>query len=158
VSCGTALGCGIIINNQLFNGNNCGAGEIGLLHYLDHNIEYYASGNLFKVSFNTTAEEAYRAALHGDTAAAGYWREFGNHLGEALKSVIYAYDPEAIVLGGSVSKAYALFNDAMRSSLHNFAYPESIKRLKIFQSQNENITLLGAASLVSEDILASEPR
>jgi glucokinase len=148
VSSGTALGCGIIINNQLFNGNNCGAGEIGLLHYLDHNIEYYASGNLFKVFFNTTAEEAYRAALNSDVAALGHWREFGHHLAEALKSVIYAYDPEAIVLGGSLSKAYALFDDAMRSSLEDFAYPQSIRRLKIFQSQNENITLLGAASLV----------
>jgi glucokinase len=47
VSAGTGLGAGIIINHQLFNGNNCGAGEIGLLPYLDHNIEYYASGNLF---------------------------------------------------------------------------------------------------------------
>jgi len=149
VSSGTALGCGIIINNQLFTGNNCGAGEIGLLHYLDHNIEYYASGNFFKVFFNTTAEEAYRAAVNRDIAALGYWREFGNHLAEALKSVIYAYDPEAIVLGGSLSKAYAFFNDAMRASLQNFAYPESIKRLKIYQSQNENTTLLGAASLIT---------
>ena len=58
VSAGTGLGAGIIVNDHLFNGNNCGAGEIGLLPYLDHNIEYYASGNLFRAVFHTTAEAA----------------------------------------------------------------------------------------------------
>ena len=152
VSSGTGLGCGIIINNQLFNGNNCGAGEIGLLHYLDHNIEYYASGNLFRVFYNTTAEEAYQLAIKKSPQALGYWKEYGNHLAEAIKSVVYAYDPEAIVLGGSLSKAYEFFQDAMHTSLLDFSYPESIKRLKIYQSQNENVTLLGAASLITQEI------
>jgi glucokinase len=62
VSIGTGLGSGIIINDSLFEGVNCGAGEIGLLPYLDHNIEYYASGNLFKVKFDTTAEQANKLA------------------------------------------------------------------------------------------------
>ncbi|MBA4058394.1 MAG: sugar kinase, partial [Marivirga sp.] len=142
------LGAGVIINNQLFHGNNCGAGEIGLLPYLDHNIEYYASGNLFQAFYHTTAEEAHHLALKGNAEALASWNEFGKHFGEALKCVIYAYDPEAIVLGGSLSKAYDFFKDAMNRSLEGFAYPESIKRLKIYQSVNGNITLLGAAALV----------
>jgi glucokinase len=154
VSSGTGLGAGIIINNQLYNGNNCGAGEIGLLPYLDHNIEYYASGNLFPAFFNTTAEEAHQQALAGDARALAAWKEFGIHMAEALKCVIYAYDPEAIVLGGSLSKAYNLFRDNMNATLKDFPYPESLKRLKIYQSQNENITLLGAAAMVNQQIAA----
>jgi glucokinase len=150
VSSGTGLGAGIIINNQPFYGNNCGAGEIGLLPYLDHNIEYYASGNLFRAYFNMTAEEAHQRALAGDAKALGYWKEFGIHMAEALKCVVYAYDPEAIVLGGSLSKAFNLFRDNMNATLKDFTYPESMKRLKIFQSQNENITLLGAAAMVRQ--------
>jgi glucokinase len=149
VSVGTGLGSGIIINNQLYYGNNCGAGEIGLLAYLDHNIEYYASGNLFRAVFNTSAEEANRSALDGDPDALRYWGEYGIHLGHALKSVVYTYDPEAIVLGGSLSKAYDFFKDSMNDSLKDFSYPESIKRLSIYRSQNENITLLGAAALAN---------
>jgi glucokinase len=154
VSSGTGLGAGIIINNQLFNGNNCGAGEVGLLPYLDHNVEFYASGNLFRAYFNTTAEEAHQQALAGNEQALGYWKEFGIHMAAALKCVVLAYDPEAIVLGGSLSKAYALFKRSMDISLQDFPYPESIKRLKIFQSQNENINLLGAAALVQQYIKA----
>jgi glucokinase len=152
VSIGTGLGSGMIINDNLFEGVNCGAGEVGLLPYLDHNIEYYASGNLFKVKFNTTAEEANRQACEGNPAAIGHWKEFGWHVGEALKCIVYAYDPEAIVLGGSLSKAFRLFSESMYLSLHNFEFPESIKRLRIFQSTNENITILGAAALVHRQL------
>lgn len=150
VTSGTGLGAGIIINSQLFQGNNCGAGEIGLLHYLEHNIEYYASGNLFRALYNTTAEEAHHYGLIGDSEALGQWSAFGIHLAHALKSVVLTYDPEAIVLGGSLSKAYDLFEDSMYNSLQEFPFPESIRRLKIYKSQNENITLLGAAALVSQ--------
>lgn len=152
ISCGTGLGSGIIINNQLYNGLNCGAGEIGLLHYLEHNIEYYASGNLFTSQFNTTAEIAHQRALEGDQIAKGYWSQFGMHLAEAIKSVVLTYDPEAIVLGGSLSKAFALFSPAMHTALQDFPYPKSMQRLAIFQSTTENITLLGAAALPSQDV------
>jgi glucokinase len=148
ISIGTGLGSGIIINNNLFEGANCGAGEIGLLPYLDRNIEYYASGNLFKVKFHTTAENAHNRAVAGNVEAIEQWNEFGKHVGEAIKCVAYAYDPEAVVLGGSLSKAFRFFNDAMHESMLNFEFPESIKRLKIFQSTNDNITVLGAAALV----------
>ena len=148
VSIGTGLGSGIIINNHLFEGVNCGAGEVGLLPYLDRNIEYYASGNLFKVKFNTTAQDAHNRAVAGSIEAIEQWNEFGRHVGEAIKCVAYAYDPEAVVLGGSLSKAYRFFNESMRQSLLTFEFPESIKRLKIFQSTNDNITVMGAAALI----------
>ncbi len=151
ISCGTGLGSGIIINNELYSGGNCGAGEIGLLHYLDHNIEYYASGNLFSACYNTTAEAAHQLALEGDETAKQWWQVFGRHLAEAIKSVVFAYDPEAIVLGGSLSKAYGLFEAAMTASLRDFPYPKSIEKLKIFQSKDPDISLLGAAALCARD-------
>jgi len=40
----------------------------------------------------------------------------------------------------------------MYLSMHNFEFPESIKRLRIFQSTNENITILGAAALVHRQL------
>jgi glucokinase len=148
ISSGTGLGSGIIIDNQLFNGSNCGAGEIGLLYYLEHNIEYYASGNLFHVHFNTTGELAHQRALEGDQEALAQWQEFGQHMAAALKCAVFAYDPEAIVLGGSLTKAYRFFNESMREALEDFPYPESIRRLEIMPSENPDITVLGAAALV----------
>lgn len=148
---GTGLGSGIIVNGELFQGSNCGAGEIGLLSYGAHNLEYYASGNFFEAIHGTTAITAHDLALAGDEVALEWWREFGKHMGHAIKTVVYAYDPQAIVIGGSLSKAFGLFQAAMHESLENFTYPESIKRLKIMQSTNEDITLLGAAALLESD-------
>lgn len=148
VTTGTGLGSGIIINKQLYVGNNCGAGEIGLLPYLDKNIEYYASNNFFEAIHGITALEANQAAVAGDEASIALWAQFGTHLGVAIKTIMYTYDPEAIVLGGSLSKAYSFFEEGMYNALQDFSFPESLKRLKIFQSTNENIALLGAAALI----------
>lgn len=57
---------------------------------------------------------------------------------------------KAIVIGGSLSKAFRFFENSMYQSLIDFTFPESIKRLKILQSVNENITLLGAAALINK--------
>lgn len=146
---GTGLGSGIILDNQLVVGSNCGAGEIGLLPYRDKNFEYYASAEFFEAIHGTTALEASQAAQQGNPRALTLWNEFGFHLGWAIKAVLYAYDPEVIVLGGSISKAYPFFKDAMLASMQDFAYPVTLRRLKIFQSQREGIALLGAAALVS---------
>ncbi len=145
---GTGLGGGVIINNELYAGRNCGAGEFGLVNYLDENIEAYCSGGFFQKKYNTTALDAYEKAIAGEPAALGSWKEFGFHLGNAVKTVVYTYDPEAVVLGGSLVKAYKFFADSMEASRMDFAFPESMKRLKIFTSQNKNIALLGAASLI----------
>src|SRR5690554_3631849 len=149
MSIGTGLGSGIIIKNKLYIGNNCGAGEIGLLPYKDKNIEYYASGNFFESFHHTTALEAYHAAKQGDPTALRQWEEFGYHFGAAVQVVMYAYDPQAIVIGGSVSKAFDFFKSSMYDSFSDFIYPESLARLKIYISENENIALLGAAALVN---------
>ena len=148
VTVGTGLGSGIIINDELYEGSNCGAGEVGLLSYREQNIEYYASGNFFEAFHGVTAVVAHDRAVAGDQEACGWWREFGLHMGQAIKSVVYAYDPEAIVIGGSVSKAFRFFQREMIQSLQDFTFPESIKRLKVMQSVNEDITLLGAAALL----------
>jgi glucokinase len=145
---GTGLGGGIIVNNELYAGNNCGAGEFGLVPYLDENIEAYCSGGFFPKKYNISALEAFNRAAAGENEALESWQQFGFHLGSAIKTVVYTYDPEVIILGGSLTKAFDYFKEAMCASTRDFAFPESMKKLKIFTSQNENITLLGASSLI----------
>jgi len=146
---GTGLGSGIIINNSLYSGNNCGAGEIGSLPYLDKNFEFYTSSSFFESQYSTTAFHAHESALKGDPKALDIWAEYGFHLGNVVKAIAYTYDPEAIVLGGSISKAYAFFENPMRSTLTDFLFPETIKKLIITRSKIENIALLGASALLN---------
>ncbi|EPR65881.1 ROK family protein [Cyclobacterium qasimii] len=152
MSIGTGLGSGIIIEGKLYAGVNCGAGEIGLIPYLEHNIEYYASGNFFSAEYQTTALDAFTAAKNGDKEALAQWNTFGKHFGAAVQVVMYTYDPQAIVIGGSVANAYPFFEEAMRATFSNYIYPESVKKLKIHLTKNADIALLGAAALVDLSI------
>ena len=65
----------------------------------------------------------------------------------SIKIVVLTVDPEMIVFGGSVTAAHELFEESMYEDLKDFAYPNSIKNLKIRFSKLENPGLFGAASL-----------
>ena len=144
---GTGLGSGIIANGRLYSGVNCGAGEFGMLPYLDRNFEAYASGQFFRRVHGTSGREAAERAGRGETAALEIFAAFGRHLGEAIKAICYAVDPEIIVLGGSVSKSYAFYREALWGAFASYAYSIARDRLKIEVSETEHIAILGAAAL-----------
>ncbi len=144
---GTGLGAGVIANGRLYSGRNCGAGEFGMLPYLDKNFEAYASGQFFVNVHGLSGREAFDRAEQGDAKALRLFEEFGVHLGEAVKAICYAVDPEVIVMGGSVSKAFKYFRARMMDTFQSFAYAITKERLIIEVSETENIAILGAAAL-----------
>jgi glucokinase len=144
---GTGLGAGIIANGRLYSGVNCGAGEFGMLPYLDRNFEAYASGQFFERVHGLSGRELAGRAERGDAKALGTFAEFGHHLGEAVKAICYAVDPEIIVLGGSVSKSLRFFQASLWQAFQSYAYSIAKERLKIEVSETENIAILGAAAL-----------
>ena len=144
---GTGMAGGIIINGKPYEGANCGAGEFGMIQYLDHYLEYYSSGQFFSNIHNTTGVEVAGKALAGNPPAIAMMEEFGGHVGKAITAILYAYDPQKIILGGSVSKSYSLFKDAMWKELENFAFRPVIKNLVIEVSTLQHPGVLGAAAL-----------
>ena len=144
---GTGIAGGIIINNKLYNGFNTGAGEFGMLAYLEENFEYYCSGQFFENVHSISGQEAFEKANSGDLATLSMYTDFGKHLGNLIIQVLYTYDPELIILGGSVSKAYSFFKKGIYSSLEQFAFQHSISNLKIVVSDDSDIAVKGAAAL-----------
>lgn len=144
---GTGLGSGVIINNRLYNGTNCGAGEFGHIPYKEFDFEYYCSGRRFPREHGVSGEVLYERALNGDKEALGYFEAFGLDLGNAVQAILYAVDPEIIVFGGSVSKAYPFFEKGMKETLKSFKYRHALKRLVLARSETAEIPILGAAAL-----------
>jgi len=144
---GTGMGSGLIFNGKLYEGVNCCAGEFGNIPYLNSNFEYYCSGQFFAEEKGTTAVAAYNQALLHDPVALQQFSEFGFHLGQAIKSILYAYDPEIIVMGGSLTKAYEFFKPDMYDSIVDFAYQNVLTHLKIEISELEHSAIYGAAAL-----------
>lgn len=144
---GTGLGAGVIISHKLYPGYNCGAGEFGLFGYKDNVLEYYSSGSFFQNVYNLNGVEVFGHAKKGDARALDLYGELGTHLGYAIKMVMYAYDPQLIILGGSVRHAYDLFQKTMWQEIKTFAYKKSAERIRIEVSELHNSGILGAAAL-----------
>jgi glucokinase len=144
---GTGFGSGLIFNNKLYSGANCGAGEVGMLPYKKSIFEHYCSGQFFEIHKNTSGIDIFEKAQNGDDAALSIYKELGQNIGDAIKAVVYTYDPELIVLGGSGSKGFSFFKDEMFKSMNDFAYTNSMKHLKIEVSKLEQVAVLGAAAL-----------
>ena len=153
---GTGLGAGIIINDKLYAGVNCGAGEFGNVEYLDQYFEYYASGQFFENCYHTNGELVYKKALEGDPLSIMIFEELGTHLGNAIRMILYAYCPELIVLGGSISKAYALFEEKMWERIRTYVYSNTLEQFHLEVSDLENSGILGAASLYYDERAAGE--
>jgi glucokinase len=147
VTIGTGLGSGIILHKKLYEGRNGGAGEFGMIDYLDQYCEYYASGQFFKNKYQVDGETVFEKAQEGDWRAREMYEEMGSHLGNAIKTMLYALDVEVIILGGSVRHAFPFFSKTMWKQLETFAFQRAIKNLKIEVSELENSGILGAASL-----------
>ena len=144
---GTGFGAGIVIDNQLYLGVNCGAGEFGCIPYLDAMYESYCSGQYFTEKHHIRGEELNQMAQKGDPEALKIFSEYGKHVGNALKTIMLAVDPEAIILGGSISVCYPYFKDALQQSLNSFIYPHAVERLAIRTTTHPDIAVLGAAAL-----------
>ena len=144
---GTGLGSGIILKGKLYSGKTCGAGEFGMIDYLDHYIEYYASGQFFKNVYDVDGEVIFEKARSGNPAALKMYEELGGHLGNAIKTILYALEVDKIILGGSVRHALPFFEKCMWERLKTFAYRRTIDNLKIEVSELENSGILGAAAL-----------
>lgn len=151
VSLGTGYGTGIIINNELYSGRLSGAGELASIPYLDKTIEDYCSGKFFKSHYGEEGSQLYKKAKNQDPEALKAFDEFGKHLGESLKLILYMLSPEAIILGGSVSKSFELFEASLQKSIDTFPFKRITEKLKIAPSNISNVALLGPVALFIND-------
>jgi len=144
---GTGMGTGVIINGRLYSGVNCGAGEIGMMAHKGLTLEEYCSGPFFQREYGAAGDQVYRQARAGDAGSLEAFDRYGLELSEAVMIALYAYDPQAVIFGGSISAAFDLFEGGLRRGLERFAYPHVVERLVMAPSTLENAAVLGAAAL-----------
>lgn len=87
ITIGTSIGGGIINKGSLFRDSNCGAGEFGMLPYLDGILEDYCSGQFFIKKIGIKSEEILNIAKNKDEDAIEIYKQFGKHLGVVIKSI-----------------------------------------------------------------------
>lgn len=147
ITLGTGLGGGLVVNKKAYGGLCGAAGEIGCIPYKDATIEAYASSQFFTNKYNTTGFELFTKAEQGDNTSKDILREMGQNLGWLINNMLYTFSPEAIIIGGSIAKAFKYIEPGIKDELNNFLFDVVKAKLKIKPAILDNAGLVGAASL-----------
>lgn len=154
ITLGTGVGGGIILdcrgNPLLWEGNYGGAGEVG--HMIldgERDFEYRCSSHaqyLWKGRDPRIIEEEAR---RGDKKAQEAYRIFGFWLGVGIANIVNVIEPEMVVIGGSLSKAWDVFHKAMEKSSRTYILSTQAKKTKIIRAKlGDDAGALGAAYLI----------
>lgn len=118
ISIGDGIGSGIIIDNKIYRGNNYTSGEIGYLilsrdalkteNYTPDAYGYFesvASGSAMEKKMGISCKDVFEKALHNDLDAISAVNEMIEYLSMGIANIISILSPEAVILGGGVSKS-----------------------------------------------------
>ncbi len=93
-----------------------------------------------------TSEDVFKAAQEGDELAQKVFHEMGRYLGVGLVNLTNLFNPERIVIGGKVSRAWDFFIQSAREVLYERAMKGQRERVEILQAQcGDEAGILGAA-------------
>jgi len=159
VCCGLTLGTGLggflVIDGRLFNGPRGAGAEIWCSPYRGDQVEEKVSGrgvarNYKKLTERVaTAKEIASLARSGDEDAREAWREFGRDLAVPLAYMCNMADPDVVVLGGSMVKAWDLFHDAMVHEASKYINAVTRDAVRMVPGElGDAAGMLGAAALV----------
>ena len=150
VTLGTGVGGGIIVDGKIVAGFQGAGGEIGHITVNPDEIEacncgkygcleqYTSATGIVRMAKrklaktqddttlrsieNVTAKDIFDAAKAGDEVAKELVDELGEILGSALATISCVVNPEAIVVGGGVSKAGAILIDTIAEHFRENAF------------------------------------
>lgn len=147
ITLGTGMGAGIIKNGTLIPDANRCSGEFGNIPYLNGIYENYCSGMFFAREYKKNGEDVALEAAKGIKWALDAYDDFGKHLGNAIKTIRLAVDPQMIIIGGSVARSHALFEASMWKTIAVTLFPSTLKDFRVLFSETNNVAILGAAAL-----------
>jgi predicted NBD/HSP70 family sugar kinase len=164
----TGIGAGLMVDGRVFRGAGGTAGEIGHTA-VDENgdvcrcgnrgcLETYASApaivGLLHRSLGTQLEpeEVVQRAQDGDAACRRVLADAGRYVGVAVANLCNLFNPERIVVGGSIGAAGDLLLGPLRESVRLRAIPSASEDVEIVTGElGERAEVLGALALVLQE-------
>ena len=150
---GTGIGGGIILNNQLFRGENFVAGEFGHTLIKKGEFEQFASTTALirlvkeKTGKILNGKEIFDLEKKEIVEYQEVISEWIENLTDGLSSIVYCFNPANIILGGG-----ALIN-RIKNSLFKKIGSQFKEKLNIIQAKlGNNAGMIGASYLLLEKI------
>lgn len=173
VMAGSSIGCGIIASGRLFRGHRgmagdishvsvpnaprivCSCGRVGCLDVVAGGAAIVASLRAAGVAVTDSAG-ALKLAEDGHPLATQMLREAGTRTGGVLATIINFFNPQRLVLGGSLSGADA-YVAGVRSAIYTECLPLATDDLEITVTSTKELGgIIGAAQLILDHIF--DPR
>jgi len=137
----TGVGGGLIIDGKLYRGAHGTAGEIGHM-IIDPNgpldscgqrgcLEAFVGGANLAKETGHPAAELFAAAARGERHARMVVERAARYMGLALISLTNALDPEVFVIGGGVSRSWALVQPTMLETLRSSPFIKPARRPRV---------------------------
>ena len=156
---GTGIGGGIILNNQLFRGENFVAGEFGHILIKKGEFEQFASTTALirlvkeRTGKTLNGKEIFDLEKKEIVEYQEVISEWIENLTDGLSSIVYCFNPANIILGGGViGQGEALIN-RIKNSLFKKIGLQFKEKLNIIQAKlGNNAGMIGASYLLLEKI------
>ena len=117
---GTGVGAGLILNGELYRGEDNAAGELGHIPLNEYGPKcncggfgcfetYVGNRALFALASQVmgkpgmTTEDMFALAQKGDKKALMFWKMAAGHIGNGLVGIVNLLNPRLIIIGGGVS-------------------------------------------------------
>lgn len=173
---GTGVGGGIILNNKIVSGTNGAGGEVGHMPVNIHEteacncgnkgcLEQYASAtgivrvakqelaaaeedSVLRSAEPLTAKDVLDAFKAGDVLGVRIMEKVGEILGAAIGTISCVVDPEAVVIGGGVSKAGQPLIDVIQKYYKMHSFRPSKHTPIVLATLGNDAGIYGAARMV----------
>ena len=176
----SGVGCGLMLNNEIYRGTSGCAGEVAI-HNDKKESPYFLErweadlgikDNYLKlvnwkkgIKNNKGAQdeatplslkEIFEAAKKGDVVAVDVVREAGRRLGIRVAHLVNLLNPQMVIIGGGIEEAGLALMEEIKASVSEWCFTESAQAVKIVSSRlGDEAVALGAASLVIRHIFAA---
>jgi predicted NBD/HSP70 family sugar kinase len=177
------IGAGIMIDGRIYRGVDNSAGELGHIRVKPEGprcncggigcLESVASvGALLAQARETmgapvgaapsdvtgddtdpSIDTLIQSARNGDRRIRCLFEEAGQYLGAGIGTLVTLFNPETIILSGSLCRAKDLLQEFLHASINRTAWPYS--RVDVRFSRLDNGIVLGAAGMVLQEIFAN---
>ncbi len=163
------IGTGIVIDGEVYRGENGAAGEFGHMYVAENApvacscgrrdcweahasekavVNRYASNGGTNNSALISMEHLIGLAENGEKQALGILRETATYLGIGISNLIIGFSPQAVVVSGSIVKAWDLIKDDIEEFGRRSIRKELSSALILPSKLGDSPTILGSISLV----------
>lgn len=184
INIGKGIGVGVIINNKLYYGKSGFSGEFGHIPFFDNEtichcgkkgcLETEASGKALEARFNhrmeegatsilsekyktgnhVTMAEIIESAKHDDVLSIELITDIGEKMGRGISVLINLFNPELVVIGGTMSEVGDYLMLPIRTALNKYSLRLVTRDTQLrLSSLGENAGVLGAALLTRNRML-----